>query len=377
MRKKNALAAAIAALVGKQPSLPAMPEVVPGSGTVPDEGGGGSSEWLNMALGALGGAPDRSAYTQPFDQAATKARGAYDASLPQIAQGYDQLRGNLAQSQAGVDQAAGQAQGNMQTQQAATQAQLAAMVAPVLAQLKAAGGQASVGSLTGAQEAQVATGQAQLAQQAAAQNQLSQNLQQAGTQSYNSRVQDTGLAQEAATANAGNNLNTVLNALESRKADALRQYGQDSQQHASASAQARMSAADREADAPGKAIDLERAQIALERDKLGLEAARSVGQTGGVNKFTQALSDFQTSTAEKNPVAFSLLTQFLTAGGKDGTPLPVVIANIRSKQDGGGKIRHAGKNIDANWLIDRAKELDELERLQELEDARLSAGSKS
>lgn len=326
----------------------------------PAGGGSGSADWLAMALAAIGGGPDRNAYIAPFEQAAGRAQAAYTTALPQIAQGYDRLRQELGGQQAGVDQAAVQAQQGMAGQQQNTQAQIAAMAAPVLAQLKAAGGAASLGSLTGAMEAQIGTGQAQLAQQGAAQTQLSQNLQAAGTGSYNSRIADSQLAQQSATASAGNNLAQVLNALEAKKAEALQQYAGDSAQYQSRIAQAKLQAAEQqaEADDPGRQIRLERDQIALEKDRMDLD--RRQGGTTGPNPYTAQVVTWHDQISRSNPTSYKFLSELMADGE---TPLPALIGKINAAAKN-GKVKYGGKNLDARWLIDRLSELDELEQME-------------
>lgn len=345
------------------------------AGAAPGAGGMSGQQWLDMALAALGGGPDRSAYVAPFEAAEQRARQAHGEALPQIAATYDQLRANLGQSQQVVDRDAGQAREQMAAVQGALQGQIATNAAPILADLASQGNTPALGGLLGAAQAQVGTGQAQLAQQAATQQQLSGNMQAASTASHQSRLADSQLAQGAATSSSQNTLNAVLAQLDAKKAQALQQYAQDAQQHGSAVARTRLEAAERDAERndPMAQLDLEMKRLDLEDRKAEL-ADRQAGVTG--NRYTTQLNDFQIQTAEKNPVAWSLLTELVTAGGEAGTPLPTVIANIRAKQDKNGKIVHNGKRIDANWLVDRAKELDELERLEAEEEERRTSSSK-
>lgn len=349
-------------------TAPAAAFTDPGAG-----GGGGSAEWLALALSALGGGPDRNAYVAPFDAAAQRAQSAHAQALPQIAAGYDRLRTELAGHQAGVDQGAAQAQQTMAAQQAANRTNIAAMAAPVLAQLQAAGGTAALGSLTGALQAQVGTGQAQLAQQGAAQTQLSQNLQQAGTQSHNSRVADSQLAQQSAVSSAGNNLNQVLNALEQRKAQALQQYAADAQRHGSAVANARMQAMERDAEAndPMRQMEMELKRADLEDRYMDLEERRSGGATGDQNRYSTQVADWHNRISQSNSTSYKFLSELMAEGD---TPLPALIGKINAAAKN-GKVRYGGKNLDARWLRDRLTELDELERMEAEEEERRLGGT--
>lgn len=348
-------------------------------------GGLSGQQWLDMALAALGGGPDRGAYVAPFDAAASRARGAHEQSLPAIAQAYAQLRGNMEATQGTMNQHADQARGAIDQRAAATQQQMQQMTAPVLADLASQGGPA-IGGLMGAAQAQVGTQQAQLAQQAGTQQQLQANLAQAAQATHNSRIQDSGLAETSAKATAGNTLNQVLAQLDAKKAQALQAYAADAASHGSKVASLRMQALERDEaraekqaalDDPARQIDLDLKRLDLEDRRMEVEdrmSAREAGAGGG-NRYSTQLSDWQMRTAEKNPVAYSLLSELVTAGGKDGTPTPTVIANIRARSKG-GKIDYEGKKIDANWLISRVKELDELERLAAEEEERRSTTSK-
>ena len=350
---------------------------------MPAEGGGGGSDgqWLAAALSAIGGAPDRNAYTAPFKAAAGRAQAANAQALPQIASGYDRLRGALGTAQAETDQASGQARAAMQGQQAASQAQIAALVAPVLAQLKAAGGNAALGSLTGAMQAQVGVSQGQLAQQGAAQTQLSQNLQASGTASHNSRIADSQLAQQSATSSANNNLSQVLNALDSRKADALKQFAADSAQHSGRVASAKMSAMERaeakaeKANDPGRAIDLERARIALESDRLDLDDRKGSGPAAGPNQYKAQVNEWHSKISQSNPQSYSFLVDLM---GDGKTELPALLGRINTMAKN-GKVKDpaSGKSLDARWLRDRLTELDDAEqRFNEEEERRSQPSSR-
>lgn len=358
---------------------PPPPSILP-SFSAGSGGGGGMSgqQWLDMALAALGGGPDRSAYVSPFEQAMERARGANAQALPQIAQNYDRLRGELGQSQQVVNRDAEQARANMAATQQQLQGQVAQNAAPVLADLASQGNTPALGGLLGAAQAQVGTGQAQLAQQAATQQQLSGNMQQASTASHNSRVADSQLAQGAATSNANNTLNSVLAQLDAKKAQALQQYSQDAQQHGSKVAQLRMEAMERDqaANDPMRAMELALKQADLEDRMLDLDDRRA-GPQGGDGRYRTALNDFQIRTAEQNPVAWSLLSEFLSAGGEQGVPMGTLIANLRNdERNKNGKIRYKDKNIDVNWMIQRARELDELERAAQREEEEGSSSSR-
>lgn len=355
------------------PTLPEQaPVATPMAPPPPAPAGQDSQAWLSMALSALGSGPNKADYTQPYEAAAGRAQAANAQALPQIAAGYDRLRGELGTAQAGTDQAAQQAQAGMAAQQGQSQASIAAMVAPVLAQLQASGGGAALGSLTGALQAQVATGQAQVAQQGAAQTQLSQNLQQAGTQSAASRVADSQLAQQSAVTGANSNLAQVLNALDSRKAEATRQYGADASKHNQAIAQAKMTAADRQRDEPQRQMELERARIALEHDRMGLADARGEGPASQPNRYDAPVNDWHSQLSETNPTSYKFLTSLIGDGSKQ---LPVLLGEINS-QAKGGKIRVDGKNLDATWLRDRLTELNTLMHAQSQEEARRNKGSR-
>lgn len=356
------------------------PRMAGGPPPMADLGGGGMSgeEWLSMALSALGGGPDRAAYVAPFDAAEQRARAANAQALPQIAQTYDQMRAGLGQSQQVVDRDAGQAREQMAAVQAAVQQQMQQGAGTVMADLASQGGTPALGGLLGAAQAQIGTGQAQLAQQAGTQQQLSGNMQAASTASYQSRLADSQLAQGAATSSANTTLNQVLAQLDSKKAQALQQYSQDAQQYGSRVAQTKLQAAERAAEQadPMRQLDLEMRRMDVDDRRAELAERQAGGGATGPNKYSTQLRDFQMQTAEKNPVAWSLLTEMLTAGGKDGTPLPTVVANIRARADKNNKIVHNGKRIDATWLIDRAKELDDLEAQEEAEELRRAESTK-
>lgn len=364
VRKKKNKKAPSAAYVGRSgeaapPVTPLAPTNNANLGTAgapafapppPVGGGTGSAEWLALALSAIGGGPDRNAYVAPFDAAAQRAQAAHSQALPEIAAGYDRLRSELGTAQAGADQSAAQAQAGMASQQQNNQAQIASLVAPVLAQLQAAGGNAALGSLTGGLQAQVQTGQAQLAQQGQAQTQLSQNLQQAGTQSHQSRLADTQLAQQSATASAGNNLNAVLNALEARKAEALQQYASDSQRHGSQVASAKMEAAERSGENdPGRAIELERARLQLENDRMDFDERRA-GPASNVAK--QEWTDWHDNLSRSNPVSYDVLYSIMEENDDLATAMAALNKKIAAKQ----VKTKGGKQLDATFLRDRLRE---------------------
>lgn len=321
-------------------------------------------QWLDMALSALGGGPDRSAYVMPFDAAEQRARQAHAEAVPAIAANYDRMRSELGQSQQVVDRDANAARQNMAGTNAALQQQIQQFAAPILADLASQGNTPALGGLLGGAQAQIGTGQAQLAQQAATQQQLSGNMQAASTQAYNSRLQDSQLAQQAATASSGNTLNSVLARLDQQKAQAMQQYAQDAQSHGSAVARARMEALERQeaANDPLKQIELELRRADLEDRRMDLDERRNPGQA---NRYQTQLRDWQLEHSERNPVAYSTLTEFLA----DQPPIATAIANIRAEAKGKQNIVREGKRISVNWLIDRVKELDELERLAEEESA--------
>lgn len=319
---------------------------------------------IDQVLASLGGGPDRAAYTAPFDAAAQRANAAFQAAVPQIGAGYERLRGELGTAQAGADQTATQAQAAMAAQQAALRGQMGQLTAPVLADLARNGGPA-IGGLTGAMAAQVGTQQAQLAQQGAAQTQLSQNLQQAGQASYNSRVADSRLAEQAAKANSSNTLAQVIARLDQQRAAALQAYSQDAQRGQAQRASLIMQkaeladrASERQAElAERRSIEQERRNDPRRRldDLQAMDALSGYERARNLPPVNVRFSEW----SKTSPVATSVL-QEIFKGSEDLDDAYEVLKAMEAKQKRkDGKVKFQGKRIDVNWLKARLNDLQD------------------
>lgn len=307
------------------------------------------NDWLTQALATLGGGPDRNAYIAPFDAAEGRAHDAYNAALPVIAQQYDQLRQNLSQHQQDYQ---GQVAATQQAQQAGVQSQqglLNNLQAPVLADLKTQGGNAAVGSLTGALQAAMAAGQANLGQQGLAQKQLSDNLANAGNQSFEGRQQDAQAAQTAAQGNAAANLNSILNQIGVQRAGAEQQYASAADQFARQRAGLQLQALEAKQSQSDPLKVLQMQSQLLQNQKLQNELSPDTSAQ-------DALQQWHLNISEQSPVAYDYLTDVL--GNSDS--LAQALAKINQDQKN-GKIRYGGKNLDAATLRQWASEATRLE----------------
>jgi hypothetical protein len=309
---------------------------------------------LERALASLGGGPDRNAYVAPFDQAEARAREAHAAAVPTIAGQYADMTRGLGDTQRAQQAQAQQTQANQAAAMASQQQLLQKLQAPVLADLQAQGGQAAVGSLTGALQASMAAGQAGVGAAGAAQQQLSQNLANAQQQSYDSRIQDARLAEEAAQGNASQNLNSILNQIGVQRAGAERQYGDDVQR----------------LHAQRQQIDLQLAQL---QDAGRASAQQAMDPARQLNQLqaTDQLAAYQQQRnappvyqlldtwRQDNPSATSLLESVYGQSDDQNEAYSILaeMARSQAKQFGGQFIKYDGKRISVQWI--KAK-LDEL-----------------
>jgi hypothetical protein len=311
--------------------------------------------WLEQALAALGGGPDRNAYLAPFDAATSRANEAHSAALPVIAQQYDALRQQLGANQQGYQGQVAATQAAQQQGMQANQSLLQNLQAPVLADLQRQGGQAAVGSLTGALQAQMAAGQAGVQGAGMAQQQLSQNLANAGNQSFNSRLEDSRLAETAASGNASANLNSILNQIGLQRAGAEQQYNSAAQQFAQARSGLQLKALEaKQAQAQGQDDPLRMLQLQkamLENTKLEQEL------NGPDTSAADALQAWHLDISERSPVAYDYLTQVMG----ESESLAQALARINRDAKGGTKIRYGGKSLDAATLRQWATEATRLE----------------
>lgn len=302
---------------------------------------------LQRALSYLGGGPDRNAYIAPFDQAAQRAQDAYNAAVPNIAQQYAQLTSGLSQHEQDYQ---AQAAATQQAQRAAVDSQqqlLQRLQAPVAADLAAQGGNAAVGSLTGAVQAAMAAGQANLGQQGLAQQQLSQNLQNAQRQSYDSRIQDTQVAQQAAQGNASANLNSILNQIGLQRANAEKQYAADAQGFQGQRQQIELQLAQLQDQAAQQSDPL----AALQRQAQALQLQNTIhGYTSGQ---VTPITYLQQTRGQQFPVSVDWLSDAF-AGNKGD--LDSVLVAINHAADKNGQIKYKGKRLDANTLRNWATE---------------------
>lgn len=192
---------------------------------------GGAEGFLGMELAALGGGPEKDSYLRPFDEAEQRVRSTYTQALPDITRAYDELRTRLG---AGQQQFSAE-QAQIASEQQARMAQLAEKVkqlqGPAGADLAAQSGGSAAPSLTAGVNAQAASTEANLADAQRRQQAFLENLARTGEQSASSRLASTHTAQQAATGNATQNLNTILSQLGLQKANAEARYQNDRADH--------------------------------------------------------------------------------------------------------------------------------------------------
>lgn len=313
---------------------------------------------ITAALAELEGrGPDRNAYIAPFDQAGQRAQQSYDRTIPQIASLYNELIGNIGTSQQQYGQQVAQAQANQAAQAQATQQGLTNLQAPVLADLQAQGGQAAVGSLTGGLQAHMAAGQAQVGQAAAAQQQLSQNLANAGAQSFQGRIQDARLAEQAARSHAAATLGELQGQISRQRAAAEQQYASDAASYGRQGQQLSLQRA---------ALQDEQAQREWERQQAAADPRQQLGQL----QATDNLAAYQRQRnlppvgerfaewGQANPVATDVLrTIFRESSDLDDAY--DYLDELERKRGKDGNIKHQGKRINVNWLKDRLSELSD------------------
>ena len=309
---------------------------------------------LERVLASLGGGPDRNAYIAPFDQASARAQQSYEAAVPVIANQYGSLRQGLEGTQQAQQAQAQQVQAQQAAQQAAQQQLLQNLQAPVAADLAAQGGQAQVGSLTGALQASMAAGQAGLGAAGAAQTQLSQNLANSADQSFDSRIEDSRLAETAAAGNASANLNSILNQIGLQKANAERQYLNDSQGFQGQRQQIELQLAQLQDASRQAALQAQDPSRILQ----GLQANDQLAAYQRQRNAPPAYQLFDTWRRD-NPVATSLVENVFGQAEDPNEAFSILaeMARSQAKKNGGQFITYDGKRISVPWIRARLNDL--------------------
>lgn len=296
----------------------AATQVIPSAGpaqaapAVPDP----IQQYLDMAMAALGPAPDMSGYVRPYDEATQRAKDAYAASTPVINQLADELKTKLAGSRAEAAQQGADSLAAMRAANAQVLGNTQAMNGQVLADIAAQGGQIQQGAPTSAAQAMAQALQSNLASQGSNYERSAQALTQARDASVADRLNGVEGMRANSLSNAQVNLDSILNQLGIGRANAERQYQGDLSNYQQQVANTKLNEAKLRLDQAKQNHDNE-----LQLDKNYAQAKASASQTAGetwqqtdmpqlVTQFPKTYAVFQeilsNTGSSKGPVAQAL-----------------------------------------------------------------------
>jgi hypothetical protein len=184
------------------------------------------------------GGPDRGAYMRPYDEAERRANESYGRAVPELANLYKGLEGEIASGNRDFTGQVDRLQAEREGQMSQRMADLRAAAGPSQAAL-VEGGEAATGATS-----QLAAQEEALNAAYDAERGRNQRLDQVDAQAATARDADVDTAATNSSANARNNLDSILQQVGIGRADAESQYQRDARSVAEHNASAKDAYAD-------------------------------------------------------------------------------------------------------------------------------------